>query len=80
MNTSANEGSPMFDCSLKTAILRTASSSLPRRSTSSGTLTVSMPAKFAGSPVQATLYVGVGRRKTGRDTSPGVKEDGVLDG
>lgn len=35
MKTSAKEGSPMFVWSLKTAIFRTASSSLPRRSTSS---------------------------------------------
>lgn len=35
---SAKEGSPMADCSLKTAILRTESSSLPSRCTRSGTL------------------------------------------
>lgn len=38
MKTSAKDGSPITDCSLKTAILRTESSSAPRRWTMSGML------------------------------------------
>ena len=51
MKMSANEGSPILDWSLNTAILRTASSSLPSLSTSSETLILSMvrPMAYGGS-------------------------------
>ncbi len=49
MKTSAKDGSPMTDCSLKTAILRTESSLLPRRSTISGMLMFSIPSSCCSS-------------------------------
>ena len=42
MKTSTNDGSPMADCNLKTAIFRTESSSLPSRCTRSGILMLSI--------------------------------------
>lgn len=53
MKTSAKEGSPMLDCSLNTAIFRTASSSLPRRSTSSGILMLSILVWISGKSLYA---------------------------